>query len=229
MSVKAGDYVSKYKKSAETKQKILDGTISLIVEQGYSSLNIKDIADRLEMPRSLIYYYYKNRDDIMSDIYCSTYQKLSSIADRLLQDRDDPILYLIVKYILHYRFVVQNPVLCDFFFSRPAYVYQGREVLRTAVDTCFSASSEAFRRLRPDAGENELYAFIIACDSLMHALLEGLYNGVLSMDLRGVILYFGQCTIMVNFSISREEMAHIVDTAFELTEPIKTLDDGSAI
>ena len=97
------------------------------------------------------------------------------------------------------------------------------------MDTCFSASSEAFRRLRPDAGENELYAFIIACDSLMHALLEGLYNGVLSMDLRGVILYFGQCTIMVNFSISREEMAHIVDTAFELTEPIKTLDDGSAI
>jgi len=149
--------VSKYKKSADTKQKILETTVSLVLENGYANLNIKDIADRLEMPRSLIYYYYKNRDDIMTELYYGTYGKLSDLAVRLVKDRDDPILHLIAKYILHYRFVIQNAVLRDFFFSRPAYVYQGREAVRTAADTCFAASRKAFQRLRPDASENDLY------------------------------------------------------------------------
>ena len=212
--------MSKYKKSADTKQKILETTVSLVLENGYANLNIKDIADRLEMPRSLIYYYYKNRDDIMTELYYSTYGKLSDLAVRLVKDRDDPILHLIAKYILHYRFVIQNAVLRDFFFSRPAYVYQGREAVRTAADICFAASRKAFQRLRPDASENDLYMFIITCDSLMHTLFEGLVNGVLTMSLRDAILYFGECCIMVNFAISREEMARIVDEAFMLTDSI---------
>ena len=210
----------KYKKSAETKQKILDTTVSMVLEQGYANLNIKDLADRLEMPRSLIYYYYKNREDIMTELYYNTYRKLSDLTDRLMKNRDDPILYLIVKYILHYRFVIQNAVLRDFYFSRPAYVYQGREAVRSAVDTCYSASRDAFQRLRPDAGENDLYVFIITCDSLMHTLFEGLANGVLAMNLRDAILYFGECSIMVNFAITKDEMAHIVDTAFSITDAI---------
>ena len=212
--------MSKYKKSADTKQKILETTVSLVLENGYANLNIKDIADRLEMPRSLIYYYFKNRDDIMTDLYYNTYQKISSLAERLVQDQENPLLHLIVKYILHYRYVIQNAVLREFYFSRPPYVYQGREAVHSALDTCYIASRKAFQQLRPDASENDLYMFVITCDSLAHTLFEGLANGVLAMNLRDAILYFGECSIMVNFAISREEMARIVDEAFMLTDSI---------
>ena len=215
-----GANVAKYKKSMETKQKILDTTAALVLEIGYANLNIKDIANHLEMPRSLIYYYYKNLEDIMGELYYDTYQKLSDITAELCQGKDEPILELIVKYILHYRFVIQNAVLRDFFFARPTYVIQGKDAIRNATYTCFTASRKAFEKLRPDASENDLFIFIITCDTLMHTLFKGLANGVLSMSLRDVILYFGKCSVMVNFSVTKEEMERIVDEAFALTDTV---------
>ena len=212
-----------YKKSIETKQRIIDATIALTLEKGYANFGIKDITDRLEMPRSLVYYYYKNKDDIMQDIYISVYQRLTDTATRLTQNHNNPLVLIMVKYILNFRFIVQSEVLGDYFFSRPLYVSEGRRAIEKAMDTCYECSKEAFEYFHMDADIAQFYAFVVTSDSLMRALFEGLLNGTLTMSLRELIMYFGERAIMIPFNLSHDEFSEIVDKAFALTDTVANL------
>ena len=57
-----------YKKSLETKQKILEATEAVILRKGYGDANISDIAEEINIPRTLVYYYYPNKELIMDEL-----------------------------------------------------------------------------------------------------------------------------------------------------------------
>lgn len=52
--------------SQETCQKILNATLQLISEAGLEGFNISDVAKRAAVNRSLIYYHYKDRHDLIT-------------------------------------------------------------------------------------------------------------------------------------------------------------------
>lgn len=172
------------------------------------------------MPRPLVYYYFKNKDDILQEIYQETTNRLRVLADDLVKDEDDEILRLVLRYILHYRMVVQNPVLQECYLERRPSVFFGKDAVQNATEGCLYGSSELFRRFRPDADVNELYAFIISCDALVHALFEGLAKGILELSLRDVILYLMESTIMPRLNISHETVSRAVAQAFELVNTL---------
>jgi AcrR family transcriptional regulator len=50
------------------KNLILDVTKKLIVHYGYAKTTLDDIAGALGMKKSSLYYYYKNKEDIMYEV-----------------------------------------------------------------------------------------------------------------------------------------------------------------
>ena len=65
-----------YKKSMEMRKKIMEATEHLILTKGYFHTNIKEIAEHLNIPRSLIYYYFSNKEDLMHEITEEHYRAL---------------------------------------------------------------------------------------------------------------------------------------------------------
>ena len=72
-------------KESEVRQaEIMDAALSLFIEKGYLNTTTQDIIDRVKISRGLLYYHFKNKEDIL-DRLIERYsepmlRKLSSIA-----------------------------------------------------------------------------------------------------------------------------------------------------
>ena len=58
---------------------IMDAAMILFMEKGYTNTTTQDIVDRVNISRGLLYYHFKNKEDIL---YCLVEQ----YSDRLLKD-----------------------------------------------------------------------------------------------------------------------------------------------
>lgn len=181
------------------------------------------IADFIGIPRSLIYYYYKNKDDIMYEIYKSFFDRIDEVTNNITVSVKDPLIKIMVKYILHFKFIIQNNLLRDYILSRPTYVSEGANSIEKALDTCYLRSKQAFDYYNIPLNNNTLYAYVITCDALIHALFEGIFNGTLTISLCEIIMYFGERTVMPSFNLTKNEFSIIVKNAFDISEPIESI------
>ena len=72
-------------KESEVRQaEIMDAALSLFIEKGYLNTTTQDIIDRVKISRGLLYYHFKNKEDILYRLierYSEPMlRKLSSIA-----------------------------------------------------------------------------------------------------------------------------------------------------
>ena len=58
---------------------IMDAAMMLFMEKGYTNTTTQDIVDKVNISRGLLYYHFKNKEDIL---YCLVEQ----YSDRLLKD-----------------------------------------------------------------------------------------------------------------------------------------------
>ena len=58
---------------------IMDAAMMLFMEKGYTNTTTQDIVDKVNISRGLLYYHFKNKEDIL---YCL----IEQYSDRLLKD-----------------------------------------------------------------------------------------------------------------------------------------------
>ena len=65
--------VREREKSTETREKLLDTAEALFIEQGYSGTSINDVATAAGVNKALIYYYFKNKQDLFDAVIERTF------------------------------------------------------------------------------------------------------------------------------------------------------------
>ena len=75
------------RKGTQTKSNIITTAKILFYENGYNKTGIQDIADRADVKLGTITYYYKKKDDMITDIYnvffLALYDYVSSVSENL--------------------------------------------------------------------------------------------------------------------------------------------------
>ena len=85
MSVKVYHMTERRYKMRDVKEpeirraEIMDAAIILFMEKGYTNTTTQDIVDKVNISRGLLYYHFKNKEDIL---YCL----VERYSDRLLKD-----------------------------------------------------------------------------------------------------------------------------------------------
>ena len=195
----------------------------MVLESGYENVNIKEIADFLDMPRSLIYYYFKSKKDIMIAIYQAHYTKLDAAVSELIPKGENPVVRMLVKYITFKRFIIMNPLFTEFILMFPTYASQGPDAVSRNREDYYHESYEAFCYYGLPADGNEFQAHVLMIDAVSRALNQGIYNGTLTFSIRELMEYFGEHTIMVTFGFSREQFHELLDRAFFLADQLNKL------
>jgi len=79
--------MAKSRKGTQTKSNIITTAKVLFYENGYNKTGIQDIADRADVKLGTITYYYKKKDDMITDIYnvffLALYDYVSSVSEHL--------------------------------------------------------------------------------------------------------------------------------------------------
>ncbi len=97
--------------SQETKQRILNAAVEEFVEYGYDGAHMQRIAEKSGTNKSIIYYYFKNKENLYEEVLSSIFEKSFDNVEMALNKKmslNKTLTYLIENYI---NFLEQNPSL----------------------------------------------------------------------------------------------------------------------
>lgn len=213
--------MASYKKSAEMRKSIVETMALLVRKNGYEKTNIRDISEYLNIPRSLIYYYFKNKDDIMHVLYYERFSMTEQLAEKILPRGEEPLVRLMLKYLLYCRNVICDPLFAEYIATAPEYASRGKEFSKDQIALYYDDSRDAFAYFGKPTDGNEFYIHALMVESIARGLVVGSFYGMIELSDREYMTYFGERAIMPTFDLSKEEFQKILDWAFELADRAK--------
>jgi len=97
-----------YKKSIETRRKILSVTKELVLQKGWNNISVRDIAELAGVKNPLLYYYFRNKQGIADHIFGSLILKTLDYAEKEVPFKDDGMLSHFLYVSLYYRILLEN-------------------------------------------------------------------------------------------------------------------------
>ncbi len=100
----------KSRQNARLKQEILTAALRIFAEQGYDQVTMRKIAALIDYSPTTIYRFYRNKEELLSNIAAETYRDLSARFETIkAEEADEPLgtlKSLVKEYII---FCVDRP------------------------------------------------------------------------------------------------------------------------
>ena len=99
----------------QTRQRILDTSLAMFNQQGEPNVTTNHIADELEISPGNLYYHFRNKDDIIEQLFQRYEERMDAALaapDARLRDLEDIWLqlHLVFECIWEYRFLYRDVV-----------------------------------------------------------------------------------------------------------------------
>jgi AcrR family transcriptional regulator len=103
---------------AETRQAILDAARELFVELGYEATTMRAIADRVEYTPTAIYHYFRNKEELLTEICRRDFAQLAAAFLRIGRIEDpverldrigEAYVEFALEFPMHYRLMFLTP------------------------------------------------------------------------------------------------------------------------
>jgi AcrR family transcriptional regulator len=93
----------------DLRQEILDAARELFVREGYESVSMRKIADKVEYAPGTIYLYFEDKAAILDTLCQQTFTKLRERLEAIHQDQGDPVEALRRGLRTYIQFGLDNP------------------------------------------------------------------------------------------------------------------------
>ncbi|KFN45281.1 TetR/AcrR family transcriptional regulator [Arenimonas composti] len=123
----------------DTRQRILDCALTMFNSQGEPNVTTNHIADELEISPGNLYYHFRNKDDIIEQLFQRYEERMDaalSSPEGRLRDLEDIWLqlHLVFECIWDYRFLYRD--LVDILSRNRRLRLRFARILRRATETC---------------------------------------------------------------------------------------------
>ncbi|MCD6281809.1 MAG: TetR/AcrR family transcriptional regulator [Deltaproteobacteria bacterium] len=145
----------------ETKDKILDEALNIILEEGFNDFSMRKLASRVGMTAANIYNYYTNKDELYLGIQTEGFALLYELFLKAYRSFGNPVLRLKAMMEVYIKFGTENANYYDIMFNRntPKYAdYVGTSiepVARFEKETALKVADITSRVIKEIAGLNK--------------------------------------------------------------------------
>lgn len=94
----------------QLKEAILEAASLLFIEQGFPGTSMVDIANAMGVTRTAIYYYFRNKQDILNELTATVTEMAAKLAEATLAQQQDPLLALQKLVSQHTRLILSHPL-----------------------------------------------------------------------------------------------------------------------
>lgn len=95
----------------ETRVRILEASLDIVKEEGWQSLSMRKIADRIEYTAPIIYEYFANKDAILNELTRQGFVKLTREMDEASKAFSDSSAQLEAMWLAYWNFAFANKEL----------------------------------------------------------------------------------------------------------------------
>ncbi|MES2772660.1 MAG: TetR/AcrR family transcriptional regulator [Bacteroidota bacterium] len=88
----------------ETRINILEASIDIAKEEGWSALSMRKIADKIEYTAPVIYEYFKNKEAILTELTRQGYLQLGKLMEEARDKYTDPAEQLEAMWLAYWNF-----------------------------------------------------------------------------------------------------------------------------
>jgi TetR/AcrR family transcriptional regulator len=100
-----------------TEEKILEAANAEMLERGYDGARMRSIAEKAEINKGLLHYYFKSKEAILTAVFQRTFQEIFRALDEVFQS-DKPLFDKVELAVEEYsNFLMKNPRLPFFIIS----------------------------------------------------------------------------------------------------------------
>lgn len=163
------------------REQIMDAARELFVSEGYESVSMRKIADKIEYSPTTIYLYFKDKTDLLVQLCDETFARLGERLERIRQKQEDPLLALREAARAYVKFGLQHPNHYKIVFITPLqqevdderYAFEGSmgertfNYLRECVSAC--VEQKKFRPVDVETTSQALWAAMHGVTSLLVA------------------------------------------------------------
>ncbi|QSX08279.1 TetR/AcrR family transcriptional regulator [Alkalibacter rhizosphaerae] len=221
-----------YKKSIETRRKILNVTKELVLEKGWKDISVRDIAERAGVKNPLLYYYFKNKQGIADHLLGSLILRTLDYAEYRVPFKEDCMLSHFVYVSLYYRILVEQELYQTLYlesvhpFENPVDDIDDYD-LNYMVTKQFN---EILKNYGVDLEPQLLQAYTISAFAIGTSIFRSLVSGHLDMSFREALFFitrFWIISVGIDEKIFEEKLAQAIDMVMEvdLDEFVKSDDD----
>ena len=165
----------------QTRQRILDTALGMFNQQGEPNVTTNHIADELEISPGNLYYHFRNKDDIIEQLFARYEERMDTALvspDSRLRDLEDIWLqlHLVFECIWEYRFLYRD--LVDILSRNRRLRLRFARILKRAADGASSGMKGLVQAgvMRASAAEVEATAtniLVIATFWMNYASVRG--------------------------------------------------------
>ena len=165
----------------QTRQRILDTALRMFNEQGEPNVTTNHIADELEISPGNLYYHFRNKDDIIEQLFARYEERMDTALvapEGRLRDLEDIWLqlHLVFECIWEYRFLYRD--LVDILSRNRRLRLRFARILKRAADGASSGMKGLVQAgvMRASAAEVEATAtniLVIATFWMNYASVRG--------------------------------------------------------
>jgi len=190
---------------------ILTAARDLFVAEGYQSVSIRKIAERIEYSPAAIYSYFASKDDIFLALAEEGFHRLDAKVHSAM-NIDDPLERVRGCWWAFYEFSQEQPAYFELMFvdrsvPRITQEWEGFEFLQQMLNNAVSAIQTAIdagafpKSLSPNAAMHMLWAALIgpAVVGIRHRLASGEDYDALARDVLNATIAGLQSGIAVSF------------------------------
>ncbi|MEJ7559703.1 MAG: TetR/AcrR family transcriptional regulator [Pedobacter sp.] len=95
----------------ETRENILDAALEIVKEEGWQSLSMRKIADKIEYTAPIIYEYFANKEGILMELTRTGYIILGTDLRATMAISTEPAVQLEAMWIAYWNFAFENKEL----------------------------------------------------------------------------------------------------------------------
>lgn len=170
----------------EIKQKILNISRDLFIEQGYKKTTIRQIIQKAAIFNGSLYHFFKNKEDIFKQIIVTVCDELIELSKGLALKYSDARLVLTFPEAMQLYAIEKHPELAELFFE----AYSAWPILNTFTKIIAVKMREAYQEYNPDFSEQDYYLralSIVGC--VRNFIAESFFEGKIGyQDKLAVIL-----------------------------------------
>lgn len=111
---------------AELRQRILDAARDLFVEEGYASVSMRRVADRIEYSAAALYSHFRDKEELFRVLCDEDFRKFAEQFARLVEIAD-PIARIIQAGRTYARFAIEHPHHYQLMFMTPGIPHRTPE------------------------------------------------------------------------------------------------------